>query len=174
MSTFVLDSTSFTGIISCISQIISGVALINWLTDTGKCPSLTFGIGPSDGIKVNIPFLGWITLLILAILSFVMAIFEIIILIKPEWPSYINNHFFRCVIYILKGASVIGVSGDFGITAGIIEIFIGLCNFVLFMINFFKGLESFTAANAYQNFDKTGPNKPTKTAVVKKKTVVKK
>ena len=171
---WVLDFNSFIGILCVISQVISGVALINWLACVGKCPSLTFGIGPTDGISINIPFLSWMALLILTLISFAMAIFEIIILVKPEWPSYISNHFFRAVVYILKGASVLGISGDFGFAAGFIEIALAICCLGIFINNLIKGTESFTAANAYKSLEKSGPNKSNKTALAKKETVVKK
>lgn len=150
------------GILCIIAEALATAAYANYLDYIGKCPKLHSYSPKKANVARNMGFTAWITGLVLCVVSIFFVIAEIIILIKPDWLSAINNHLLRGIIYLAKSIATLGISGDLGVAAGSFEIICAFLCIILFVFFCVKGTESFTSTTTTT----------TKTTVIKKTTTV--
>ena len=112
----------------CIN-VIAAAAYFNMFRAEGEVHA-----GHDPNSHWNIYYYSNFSLLALGLCCLFFAVAEIGLMIKPDWFSFVESMILRGIVYIISGIAVIGASGDLGIAAGALQLFIGVVLIVYFII----------------------------------------
>lgn len=120
----------FSALSVCIQVIVCG-SYFNMFQSGAK---IRGGYSPGKGKWANMGFYNSFSLFCYGMISLFFAIAELGLVLKREWFYFIDSIVLRAVVYCIKGIATLGTSGDLGITAGSMEIIMGVVMIVYFIV----------------------------------------
>ena len=135
-----------------IAEILASAVYIYALSKQKVNSTILTGYAPSNkefAMANRGLFLGY-TRILMAILSLLFLIFEILIIVRGRWFTTIKNRMIRGVMYLLKGIAALGCVGDFGIAAGSFEIIAAAVLIVVEAIAIFNARGNKTSSDGFR------------------------
>ena len=127
----VINVTIVLSIIGIIGETLSAAAYTHWLTLYFRNYELVLANKNNEQnywYGGNIRFSQEASIFLFAVLAYVFIISELGLIFKAQWFAWIQSRTVRSIIYILKGIPTLGICGDLGIAAGVIELITGAIN----------------------------------------------